>query len=244
MKKALVIGINSYPLPYQLQGCVNDANDYKALLLSKGFSVAMLTNANATRTKILSALNTLTTGRRSGDNVVLAVSYHGSRVPDTSGDELDGYDECGVSVDMKAILDDEIRMYLGRLPAGVITDVFMDCCYSGTGTRAKCVNVIGCRCVPGKAVKIGKKPKELVIVPDLKHSLMAASGEGQLSAEILAGGVTPRGAFSYYLSQAIRAGGTRASNVEYAAQRIAELGISQVPQLEATETEANQAVFT
>jgi metacaspase-1 len=243
-KKALVVGIASgYPDPYKLQGCVNDAADYKAVMIGKGFTVTTLLNTAATRNTILSKLNSLVTGLKSGDNIAFAYSGHGSQVPDTSGDEGDALDECLVSANMQAITDDELRTIFGKVPAGVTVDIFLDCCYSGTGTRdPKCVKTIGCRCVPGKAVKVVKH-KELVIVPDMKHSLMAASRENQTSYEILVGS-TPRGAFSYYVLLAVKTNGTRSMVVEYAAQRIAALGISQAPQLEATQAKADLPTFT
>lgn len=50
MKKALIIGIDDYPPPNQLSGCVNDANELAALLRSDGdgtpnFDIRLLTSS-------------------------------------------------------------------------------------------------------------------------------------------------------------------------------------------------------
>ena len=245
MKKALVIGINTYP-GYPLQGCVNDAMAYVTLLQAKGFtSISVLLNGSATRAAILSGLNWLTTGFSGVDGIALAYSGHGSSVAASSGDEP--RDECLVSVDMRAILDDELRQRLNLVPANVTSDVFLDCCYSGTGTRAPTlksdIQIVAYRAVPSLAVAFPKKGKALVIVPGLNHSLMAACGELQTSTEILVNGV-PHGAFSYFAVPAIQAGGTRAANMVTIASQLAGIGLSQVPQLEATQAEANQPAFT
>jgi metacaspase-1 len=247
MKKALVVGINAYP-GYPLHGCVNDAMAYVGLLQAKGFTnISVLLDGSATRAAILTGLNWLTSGFSGVDGIALCRSGHGSRVPDTSGDEADRYDECFVSVDMRAVLDDEIRAYLGRVPDGITIDVIDDCCYAGTGTRAPLakshIQIGAAKFVPASVVKVPKNSKALFIVPGLNHSLMAACGELQTSREISVNGI-PHGAFSYFIVPAIQAGGSRTANVATAAAQLAGLGLSQIPQLEATQAEANQPAFT
>jgi len=66
-------------------------------------------------------------------------SGHGSNVPDGSGDEADARDEilCPTDLDWKdPLLDDWQRAAFDKLPAGVNFTVIMDCCHSGTNTRA------------------------------------------------------------------------------------------------------------
>ena len=52
-KKALCIGINNYPGTHMdLQGCVNDANDWAGVLGARGFKVATLLDDQATKAAI------------------------------------------------------------------------------------------------------------------------------------------------------------------------------------------------
>jgi len=47
--RALCIGINDYPgTDSDLSGCVNDANDWAAVLKKRGFTVTMLLDRKAT----------------------------------------------------------------------------------------------------------------------------------------------------------------------------------------------------
>lgn len=240
VKKALIVGIASgYPPEYRLQGCVNDANDLKATLQANGFSVTTLLDVNATRSKILSAMNTLFTKKKTGDMLILAGSGHGSQRTDTSGDEPDALDECFVSVDMQAVTDDDIRAAIAKAAPGTKVDVAFDCCHSGTLTRNMNPMVLGYKSVPPSAVEW---PKETVIVPTMSHVLWAACRPDELAAEISVDGV-PRGAFAYPLCQAWRAGGTRSENIAYCEGQMARWGLTQHPQLELPQSKADQPIF-
>ena len=77
--------------------------------------------------------------RRQGDVLVLHYSGHGANVPDANGDEADGRDEilCPHDLDWKdPLTDDWLRSTFNRLKKGVSLTVIMDCCHSGTNTRA------------------------------------------------------------------------------------------------------------
>ena len=66
-------------------------------------------------------------------------SGHGSNVPDNDGDEADKRDEilCPTDLDWKNPLrDDWLRRTFDGLKAGVNLTVIIDCCHSGTITRA------------------------------------------------------------------------------------------------------------
>ena len=93
-KQALCIGINDYPgTDGDLAGCVNDAQDWTALLEEKGFSVRNLFDAQATHAAMVQAIGDLVSDASADDTVVITYSGHGTWVPDTSGDEPDGRDE-------------------------------------------------------------------------------------------------------------------------------------------------------
>jgi metacaspase-1 len=90
-----------------------------------------------TRANILQAMKNLVAGAQPGDSLFLQFSGHGSQVPDTSGDEVDGLDETILPLDFKTagqITDDEMYDILVRgVPMGVRLTVLFDCCHSGTG---------------------------------------------------------------------------------------------------------------
>ncbi len=149
-KWALLIGINEYPkfAPRgQLSGCVNDVEVMRqALVNSFNFPenhVAVLTDRQATRKGILTAMRDLVQKVGQDDVVVVHYSGHGSQMTDLEGDEPDGLDETIVPYDSgrapyenRDIKDDEIYLWLKDLTAKTssVTLVF-DCCHSGTITR-------------------------------------------------------------------------------------------------------------
>ncbi|MCK9570253.1 caspase family protein [Candidatus Pacearchaeota archaeon] len=246
MKKALIIGINDYPTA-PLQGCVNDAYDYQARLQAKGFTCTLLLNSQATKANILAGINSLVSGVASGDSIALCYSGHGSQVTDSSGDETDNKDEVLCPANWpQYVSDDDLRSIFAGLPSGVTLDCFLDCCHSGTGTRD--INQIGTiRSLPpivGKRSKKKSKTKTIVLVPTLNHILWAGCEDGQTSTELSINGI-PRGAFSYYVGKALAStGGTRSQMINYVCTKVAALGLSQIPQLEATQAETLQAPFT
>lgn len=137
-KRAICIGINNYPGSHNdLNGCVNDMNDWAALLTNDfGFDVAGMADDQATADAILSALSALVHNASAGDVLAFTCSSHGSYVLDgPNGDEADNYDETIVAYD-RDIIDDEIRTILDRLPADVNLTVISDSCHSGSVTRA------------------------------------------------------------------------------------------------------------
>lgn len=138
-KRALCIGINDYPgTGSDLQGCVNDANDWAAVLGERGFSVQTLLDAQATKAAMVAAFEQLIASGDSGDVLVITYSGHGTVAPDSSGDEADGYDEALCPHDIhqgQVLLDDEIHELFDRRRAGVRLILISDSCHSGTVTR-------------------------------------------------------------------------------------------------------------
>lgn len=140
-KNALCIGINNYPGTHMdLQGCVNDANDWSAALAERGFKVAKLLDDQATKAAMVKAMNDLIGKAGKGDSLVITFSGHGTYQPDEDGDEADGLDEALCPYDLQtkgeALIDDEIRAIFGARKAGVRIVLISDSCHSGTVTRA------------------------------------------------------------------------------------------------------------
>ena len=61
-RKALCIGIDAYPAPNRLGGCVADMNAWSARFQSLGFSVTTLSDEAATREAILGTLRDMIAG--------------------------------------------------------------------------------------------------------------------------------------------------------------------------------------
>jgi hypothetical protein len=147
--KALLVGVNDYapvgPGGPDLRGCVNDVRDMAHTLVALGYvrpvpaSLRILTDANATRAKVLEGLDWLIRGARREDRLIFYFSGHGSMIPDTSGDEtVDAKDEtiCPHDYATNGMLrDDDLRAVLARVPKGVNMEVILDTCHAGSGTR-------------------------------------------------------------------------------------------------------------
>jgi hypothetical protein len=145
-KRALLIGINKYLIPgADLRGCVNDVADMSAVLTEfagfKKSDITVLTDLAATKKAMMSAIKTLVKSSKKGDVAFLHYSGHGSNVPDDeeNRDEADGRDEILCPTDLNwddTLRDDWLRTTFDTLPAGVNLTVVMDCCHSGSNTRA------------------------------------------------------------------------------------------------------------
>lgn len=143
-RKALLVGINRYKIPgADLRGCVNDVKNMRAVLTTlygfAGKDITTLTDYAATTKAMRDAITKLVKGSKKGDVLLFHYSGHGANVPDKNGDEADRRDEilCPTDLDWKdPLLDDWLRSTLDKLPAGVGLTVIMDCCHSGTNTRA------------------------------------------------------------------------------------------------------------
>ena len=146
-RRAMLIGIDTYPHVPQLDGCVNDVRLMRSVLVGTfGFApdnINLLTNGQATRDAILSAFDALIAATSTDDIVVIHYAGHGSRMTDREGDEPSGFDSTIMPFDSgraphenRDITDDEIQLKLEALCAktSYATLVF-DACHSGTITR-------------------------------------------------------------------------------------------------------------
>lgn len=264
-KKALLIGINRYRIPgADLRGCVNDVENVRAALQRYfAFSardITALTDLKATTRAIKAAIQRLVRSARGGDVLLLHYSGHGANVPDADGDEADGRDEilCPTDLDWKAPLtDDWLRRTFNRLRKGVSLTVVMDCCHSGTNTRAvlppdapriprylpnpwdlmaeesgrrlRGRRVAGLRVSPPAA-----RRRSDVVAADIPELLITGCRDTQTSADAYIGG-SYNGALTYHLVAALAESGGELSYRELHARTCAGLkrgGFDQVPQLE------------
>ena len=67
-KRALLVGINSYP-GCPLQGCVNDVHNMEAFLQGQGFETKHLLDHDATTKNVIAELKSLIKSTKEGDSV-------------------------------------------------------------------------------------------------------------------------------------------------------------------------------
>ncbi|HEU4423236.1 MAG TPA: caspase family protein [Pilimelia sp.] len=139
MKFALCIGINDYPgTGSDLNGCVNDANDWAAELGKRDFDVRLMLDAEATGDAMRAGIRERLDGASSGDAVVITYSGHGTWVPDRDGDEPDARDEalCPYDISRRGpLLDDELFELFSERRRGVRVVLISDSCHSGSVAR-------------------------------------------------------------------------------------------------------------
>jgi metacaspase-1 len=264
-KKALLIGINQYRMPgADLRGCVNDVLNMKATLTELyGFSsrnIAQLIDARATQKYIEAGVKALIAGAHAGDVLLLHYSGHGANVPDDNGDEADGRDEilCPTDLDWyKPLRDDWLRKVFDGLKPGVSLTVIMDCCHSGTNTRAVAppdAPVIP-RFLPcpldliatesGRTLRgrrkaglhkssLSARRKKDVVVANIPELLITGCRDTQTSADAHIGG-SYNGALTYHLASVLRNSGGAISYRDVhtlTTKGLARARFDQVPQLE------------
>lgn len=138
--RAVCIGINYKNTQHQLYGCINDANDMKALLVQQyGYApenIRILCDEEGfeqpTRRNILDAMSWVVDGMTEGSKSAFTYSGHGYHVYDQSNDESDRRDEVICALD-GFISDDEINSrMLSKVPQQAHLTCMFDCCHSGT----------------------------------------------------------------------------------------------------------------
>jgi len=277
-RKALLVGINDYKGISDLRGCINDVTNMRNILKTYlGFrneEIRMLTDSRATKANILFRLNWLVRGAKAGDFIVFHFSGHGSQIRDRDGDELaDQMDELICPYDMNwdngFITDDDLNNIFSKLPQGVLLEVFLDSCHSGTGLRAlesdlgrppelgpevqvQITSYRKDRFLPPPAdiiARVEGEEEELrpmarftdIARDSTHHILWAGCRSDQTSADAYING-SYNGAFTYYLCRHIRDANnsiSRSELVRRVRQSLVHARFSQVPQLE-TEVTARQ----
>lgn len=276
-KRALLIGINRYQIAgADLRGCVNDVTDLGAALLEfhgfKKSDITTLIDGGATKKAMENGIKNLVRGAKKGDVAVLHYSGHGSNVPDDNDDEADGRDEilCPTDLDWNDPLrDDWLRTTLDGLRAGVSFTVIMDCCHSGTNTRAilppdapvkerylpspwGLAAVESGRSLPRKvtselrrAPRSTRKAKDIVNAK-LPEVLITGCRDTQTSADAFINGAY-NGALTFALVQAIReskGGLTYRELHDLASGVLKKRKFDQVPQLEGRAATFDKPLFS
>ncbi len=145
-RKALLIGINDYPLPEnQLNGCVNDVFRMSEVLQEMGFDpseIKVVLNERATSGNLRTMMDWLLKDAQNGDTRIFYYSGHGAQIPSSDADGIDDdhLDECLVTYDFdwkreNAYTDKEFLKSYSQVPYGVDFVTILDCCHSGGMTR-------------------------------------------------------------------------------------------------------------
>lgn len=146
MKYGICLGINDYSWlspSASLRGCVRDAWEWGELFADYfGFDeIHLLTDAAATPSGLQSAISRVAERAVAGDLVAITYSGHGTQVPDTDGDEPDGYDEAIVLYG-QVYNDDAIHGDLSVFSPDIKVVLVSDSCHSGTVTRGLPVEML------------------------------------------------------------------------------------------------------
>jgi hypothetical protein len=279
-RKALIVGINQYKPPAgpNLRGCINDAQNIAYTLNACGIvpatpkTMKILTDAYATRAKILAGLAWLIKGAKKGDVLVYYHSGHGTQYADLDGDEIDQKDEALCPYDIAtagALRDDDLKKVFSKIPAGVNLEVIVDTCHSGTVTRNPTFS--GADTPDGKMIRFMEPPldysffmdadptiptkkllsrrtaEKVAVTEEMNHVLWAACQDKQTSEEGTYEG-KQQGAFTFCFCKLVRAhygtGITRARLDGLVGQALKKLRVSQIPQLEGTRETLKEKIFT
>ena len=275
-KRAFLVGINRYRIAgADLRGCVNDVKDLGAALVAfhgfKKSDITVLTDLAATKKAMQAGITALVRASKKGDVAVLHYSGHGSHVPDDNGDESDGRNEilCPTDLDWNdPFRDDWLRKTLDGLRAGVSFTAIMDCCHSGSNTRAFLPPdaPVKERYLPSpsslKAVESGRglprtvtselrssprasrKAKDIVNA-NLPEVLITGCRDTQTSADAFIKG-SYNGAFTYFLCKHVRDTEGKAVRSELLKRLRASLryeGYDQAPQLEGAAEARKKPLF-
>lgn len=153
---ALLVGINRYASPNELEGAVNDVEAIKQVLQKKwqfkAHNIKTLLNAEATHDNIIAELNNLKKRSAKGDNLFIYFSGHGTSanntslglaLPSTSGAfvpvdfPLDGKTQSEDSLKKTLIVGKwHLQPILKELEKDRFVFVAMDSCYSGNAVRS------------------------------------------------------------------------------------------------------------
>ncbi len=153
--RARLIGVGRYRIQEaDLPGVGEDLTMMREVARKLGFAdsqIKVLADSEATLDGIRDAIDDwLVAPTTAGDRVLFYHSGHGSRVPDSSGDERDGSDEALLPFDFEdlggglygdrgrlrnVLLDDELGRLLAAIPAREVV-ALVDSCHSGTMNRS------------------------------------------------------------------------------------------------------------
>lgn len=239
---ALSFAINDYPgTGSDLNGCLNDQLDFSNKLLAEfpAFIIQTYSDEQVTRYQFLSAVERAIDNLPEGAILVIQYSGHGTQVRDTSGDEVDGYDEALYLHD-GVLVDDEFHALLLNIPANALVVVLLDSCFSGTATKAAGIRP---RFMPPT-----ERPSSMKVLnafaksSDMNWIVVSGCDENEYSMDATFNG-RPNGAFTYYALKTLQPGITYQQWFDAIRDYLPSTHFNQSPTLEGPENLLNQRVF-
>lgn len=245
MKRAVCTGINDYPGIFNnLKGCVNDANDWAALLQGLGFDVSLMLDSQVTKQNLKAALRDLVNTTNAGDITVFTYSGHGTQVSDADSDEGDPYDEAIYLYD-GTVIDDELRMILKGIHSQATLVVIMDSCFSGTVTRIAGEKAIP-RFIPPTVSTAGRITRKPFLLPegDMPEILITGCSDSEYSYDAEFNG-RPNGAMTALAIRVIKQNSDITYREFYAGLRalLPSKDYPQTPQLEGSDANKDRKLF-
>jgi len=268
---ALLVGIDRYRSPTirPLKGCVNDVRQMRQFLVNQMAvpedHIRVLENAEATRINVIDTFHRFLIDNPAilpGAQILVHYSGHGSQMPSRSLSEADGLDETIVVHDARTqtdgqyifdIPDKTLAALLERLSAakGDNITVILDCCHSGSGTRAGSEDEQDSHSVRKLAPDVALPPDTLDADVRLRtpvtplvgrsaiairtrpnHVLIAGCRDMELSHELTGRDAQQHGALTYYLLDylmSLSGTATYADLHEHVAAKVSALFRNQMP---------------
>lgn len=221
---ALLVGINQYDPASNvssLRGCVNDARTMEAYLQERvsqeiNCKTKTLLNEQATYDAIVDGFRSHLGQAKSQDTVLFWFSGHGSQEPapevfwhlepDRKNETLVCYDSR--TPNGKDLADKELAYLIGELAKqSPHIVVVLDCCHSGSGTRDP-LQLVAERRIP-ETTKVRSLdsyvfPANQLDFPRGKHIVFSSCRDYQTAKEYKDWDNNDRGAFSYFLTEALK----------------------------------------
>jgi hypothetical protein len=245
-RRALLFAINDYPgSQNDLRGCINDQYDLKDKLNDEFglFTVKTVSNRRATVGNFKKLLNEEVDILWPGDTLLVHYSGHGTYVKDKSGDEADGYDEALYLYD-GALIDDDIKEILDKIPEGAIVVMMFDCCYSGTITKSLNMRPDKIRFVQLEdySKEVSKVKSRVAVSEEMKWITFSGSSAHQTSADAYIDGQY-NGAFTYFALRYLKPMITYNQWFHYVSEAFKLSRFEQTPQIEGNNALRNNLVL-
>lgn len=219
--RVLLVGINAYPNGAELNGCINDVVDVKQFFTTRlGFKesqIKILSDANATTTNILEALNWLVADAKAGDRRYFHYSGHGAEYVNPDAVDQPNHANqiiCPVDFDWSPshmIMDVQLAALFVKFPAGVKFNWVSDSCNSGDLTRTMFKPKMRIRQYPiappqvvDLALKKVKKASRGMVSGVLDVGFISGCKFDETSADAFING-RYNGAFTYYFLKVLDA---------------------------------------
>ena len=259
--KALLIGINDYPLPgNDLRGCINDIEDMGHFIANQNKvyaweNIRTITDSRATKQGILAQLDWLLEGISAGDQILFQYSGHGAQQPTLHpAIEKDGLDEIICPYDFNAtpttaISDKEFAQRFAKIPEDVHFVWISDSCHAADLSRDPGLidplkehskDIVRYRSFKGEQPSMTNIPKTEAKASTLQGALLSGCASHQLSADAY---INNRfnGAVTHYLIKNLNLYGHNTSMqhiIHYVNIDLAENGYDQNPKIEGALSQA------